>query len=388
MIPSRPLNFFEILHETFRIVGKIFLRTLVLVLIFVLPFAALVIWAESDALQNASHLLETQGNVTDSAFTAARDDVVRQIEEQDPESMSRLRTAFNIKPSTYQNDTVRPATPPAVAPPATTTPQTTPPQASITIHTSTQHKDVYSIEAELAGSFFKVSFALLLLALGLSGAYAGITELSARAFEERKVNFRPVLRSVFRRHLWIVFAYQMLMFFALGLIPLLLRVLLQNTSSVGPQFLSFGLSVAQVYLGFKLALSIPAIVSEEIGIAAGMKRSWQLTTSNWWRVLGIILAFGVGMFMISVIVLIIISLFDLNSVFDLFRYLFFAPQLSIHRAMQAMIEIITFAAEIYSVPMAIIFILLPIFSTVFYYDLRTRFDGPLSYDEEPGVITN
>ena len=81
MIPSRPLNLFEIFQETFRIFGKIFFRSLILVLIFVLPFVALVIWAESDALTSAGHLFETEGNVSDSAFTSLRNRAMEKIEE-------------------------------------------------------------------------------------------------------------------------------------------------------------------------------------------------------------------------------------------------------------------------------------------------------------------
>jgi hypothetical protein len=51
--------------------------------------------------------------------------------------------------------------------------------------------------------------------------------------------------------------------------------------------ISLPLAAAAVWIGTKVLLAPAAIVVENVGPLAGIKRSWQLTRNNWWRTFGI-----------------------------------------------------------------------------------------------------
>ena len=54
------------------------------------------------------------------------------------------------------------------------------------------------------------------------------------------------------------------------------------------------LTVAGVYLGIRMMLSSAVASAEPIGPFAILRRSWQLSTGNWWRLFVFLLLFGVG----------------------------------------------------------------------------------------------
>lgn len=72
--------------------------------------------------------------------------------------------------------------------------------------------------------------------------------------------------------------------------------------------LFFGLMIVLLWLGIRFLLAPAAIVVEEIGTFAGLRRSWQLTARNWWRILGVTLVVGLLVGVITQIVLIPVSL--------------------------------------------------------------------------------
>lgn len=50
------------------------------------------------------------------------------------------------------------------------------------------------------------------------------------------------------------------------------------------------LAVATTWLGIRLALATPALVLEDLGVIASLRRSWRLTPGLFWRTFGILLA--------------------------------------------------------------------------------------------------
>lgn len=56
------------------------------------------------------------------------------------------------------------------------------------------------------------------------------------------------------------------------------------------------------YFGIRWYLVIPAMVIEDIGIFAGLRRSWHLTRGYFWRTLGIALLFGLILLIVSTII--------------------------------------------------------------------------------------
>lgn len=72
--------------------------------------------------------------------------------------------------------------------------------------------------------------------------------------------------------------------------------------------LAMGLFVVMIWIYIKLMVAPAAIVVEEIGALDGIRRSWQLTRGDWWRILGITLVVSIMVGVIAQIVMIPISL--------------------------------------------------------------------------------
>ncbi len=72
--------------------------------------------------------------------------------------------------------------------------------------------------------------------------------------------------------------------------------------------LFLGLMIVLVWLAVRFLVAPAAIVVEEIGAFAGLRRSWQLTRGNWWRLLGITLVVGLLVGVLTQIVLMPVNL--------------------------------------------------------------------------------
>lgn len=66
--------------------------------------------------------------------------------------------------------------------------------------------------------------------------------------------------------------------------------------------------VLYVWIYIKLMVAPAAVVVEELGALAGIRRSWELTSNSWWRLLGITLVVGIMVGVIAQIVTIPVSL--------------------------------------------------------------------------------
>ncbi|WP_246839649.1 hypothetical protein [Pseudarthrobacter sp. NIBRBAC000502771] len=72
--------------------------------------------------------------------------------------------------------------------------------------------------------------------------------------------------------------------------------------------LMFGFAAVFLWVAIKLMVAPAAVVIEELGALAGLRRSWELTRTNWWRILGITLVVGILVAVITQVVLIPASL--------------------------------------------------------------------------------
>ena len=96
------------------------------------------------------------------------------------------------------------------------------------------------------------------------------------------------------------------------LIPAVLSVVLA-ASLEGPGLLVLipvflGFIALYLWLYIKLMVAPAAVVVEELGAMAALRRSWSLTRGNWWRILGITLVVGILVGVISQVITIPISL--------------------------------------------------------------------------------
>lgn len=65
-----------------------------------------------------------------------------------------------------------------------------------------------------------------------------------------------------------------------------------------------GFFVLFIWIGIKLMVAPAAVVIEELGAVAGLRRSWDLTRANWWRILGIALVVSIMVGIASQVVMI------------------------------------------------------------------------------------
>lgn len=69
-----------------------------------------------------------------------------------------------------------------------------------------------------------------------------------------------------------------------------------------------GFIALYVWIYIKLMVAPAAVVIEELGALDGLRRSWQLTRANWWRILGITLVVGIMVGVVSQVVMIPVTL--------------------------------------------------------------------------------
>ena len=72
--------------------------------------------------------------------------------------------------------------------------------------------------------------------------------------------------------------------------------------------LGFGGIALSVWIYIKILVAPAAVVIEELGAVDGLRRSWQLTRGNWWRILGITLVVSIMVGIIAQVVTIPVSL--------------------------------------------------------------------------------
>ncbi len=97
---------------------------------------------------------------------------------------------------------------------------------------------------------------------------------------------------------------------AMVLLAVILALFFTNVRGAASLFafpLVLGVVALFAWVGIKLMVAPAAVVIEELGAFAGLRRSWKLTRANWWRILGITLVVSILVGVISQVVLIPVS---------------------------------------------------------------------------------
>ncbi|WP_457962932.1 glycerophosphoryl diester phosphodiesterase membrane domain-containing protein [Arthrobacter sp. D1-29] len=146
-------------------------------------------------------------------------------------------------------------------------------------------------------------------------------------------------------------------------------------SSVGPAGglilfpLGLALFVLLMWVYIKLMVAPAAIVIEELGAREGLRRSWELTRGNWWRILGITLVVGFMVGIIAQVVMIPVSLLST----------FFTSVVSPHggpgQAISAAVTVGVVTAIIGALVGAVGYAFQTSVMALLYLDLRMRKDG-------------
>ncbi len=186
--------------------------------------------------------------------------------------------------------------------------------------------------AEVAGGAVTVLLTLLLTAL----ATAACTRAVADGYLGEPTSWRASLRFALRKLLPVI---------AVSILVVVLAVL----SLVG-------VIVAAIYVGVRLALSAPALLIEDLGPIAALKRSWRLVKDRWW------VTFGV--FVISSLLVALLA--------GLIQLLLLAPLLadSDNELLGGVLTALgAIVANVFTLPIQAAVI------TILYFDLRVRKEG-------------
>jgi hypothetical protein len=404
MIPSRPLTVFEILAETFKIYKRTFWRTMLLQCMFVVPCALLVIAGLTNISNSVGDVLSKQNSLSDAQVTTARNTVLLAMERKDPGAIERMRKLFHESSTTWdaplraKQDTLTSnaagSSDDTSAATATTALDSAMRGDGLQMNTNRQVKktilDLLSSSSFINGWIW-IFLGTLLFFIAANAPVAGATDLASRSFEERPTTLSLIWGPLFKRNLWMVLAFQLALGVLFGAVSILRLPLMMSPHGLGLLFLFFLFSmagtVAMIYFLMRFTSAIPSIISEDLNLIEGFKRSWNLTCGHVWRILGATMAFGLIITVVVVIFLVAIMIIAAPQFIELMKYVLFAEKISIAPIMHGISSLVWICGLAYLVPIILIGSMSPVFTTVLYYDLRTRHDGPLNYDDEVQPVT-
>ena len=171
--------------------------------------------------------------------------------------------------------------------------------------------DIASVGIGLMATFALLSILSVFMSVVLQGA---MVVPVARSVLNRPTGFRHMLSLVRSRIAALVRLAAVLVAAAIAAMVLFFVVIVLLFSNVrgAGALLVIPLMMAFVavflWVAIKLMVAPAAVVIEELGAFAGLRRSWQLTRANWWRILGITLVVGVLVAVITQVILIPASL--------------------------------------------------------------------------------
>ena len=345
MIPSRPLKLVDIVSETFSIYGRSLVRYALLFVILIVPGTILVTAGSIGLAQNTVTSAQQAIGFNDSALTTLRNDASAWLAAQNP----LFGAEWPVRDTTGW------------------------PHASSRafLHYAETHLTNFTGPMNLFG------IGVLLLIIGLFALAAATMELASQLFEERARELWEPLRSGVTRNAWkMIFLYVLWMI----LNWVLQSILTLLPGQIGGAFAGF-VTGAQLYILIRLAVTFPALVSEELGPFAAVRRSWELTQRTAWKVVGTCIAFGILFFFALLVVSMILSIFSGEAMHGLNEF-FTLSHLTIQWFDSTVSNFVEAVAIESSIAMLLLFSLIPVFATVLYYDLRTRHDGPLVYLED------
>ena len=361
MIPSRPLSFIEILTETFSIFGRTFARNALFFVLLVVPGVVLVTIGLTDFTQDTIVSARRDIHLNETTFTALRAEGREWYARNNPLSVAAESTAVVHDPTTRFADSI------AVS----------------------QKADAKKVEAYLlhttlknnSGSLVLLLAGVLLLLIGVFAFTSSSTDLACQVFEERIQEVRATLRSAFVWNVWKMLALYILYSIAAAILNRIFTIFARVSPDVVGA-ISGIVTIGQIYMAVRCSLTVPALVSEELGPFVALRRSWQLTRLASSRILILSIMFGLILFFLTMFVTILTSI-PFGNVFTWLHEFNSAPLLSVSWFLDTFPGFLSGLDAEMSIATLILFPLLPVFVTVFYYDLRTRRDGALVYLVEP-----
>ncbi|MEW1820507.1 hypothetical protein AB0323_06890 [Arthrobacter sp. NPDC080031] len=215
-----------------------------------------------------------------------------------------------------------------------------------------------------------------LLTMVLAAILQGVMAIPvARSALNRPTGFKQMW-SLARSRLWplvgfasLLLAGSLLFFLVLFLLAVLIVTGLGPLGVLVLLPLGFGAAVVYAWIYTKLLVAPAAITIEELGVFAGLRRSWTLTSRNWWRIFGITLlvAFMVGIIGSVIQIPLGLASGGINSVF--------APHAGASQVTTTAIVLAVVSLVVGILVSAVGFAFQTSVAALIYMDLRMRRDG-------------
>jgi hypothetical protein len=215
-----------------------------------------------------------------------------------------------------------------------------------------------------------------LLTMVLTAVLQGVMAIPvARSALNRPTGFKQMW-SLARSRIWplvglaaLLLAGSLLFFLVLFLLAVLVLAGLGPAGVLLLFPLVFGAAVVFFWIYTKLLVAPAAITVEELGVFAGLRRSWTLTRRNWWRIFGITLLVAFMVFIIGSVIQIPLGLASggINSVF--------APHAGAAQVTTTAIVLAVASLVVGVLVSAVGFAFQTSVAALIYMDLRMRRDG-------------
>ncbi|MEI8134930.1 MAG: hypothetical protein WCH46_07605 [bacterium] len=240
--------------------------------------------------------------------------------------------------------------------------------------------------SKLMSSLIIVGIGFVLLILGIYALRGAIFDLSSRAYEERSAKLSEILKKSLSKYMWLLITQDII--FVLSLCTVLglvvgLSLLISPLLIVLLLLPCFGLVLISAV---RLLFRGIALVSEELGPLEGLNRSFGLSVGNFWRIVGYAIVATLLVYILETIGQLPINLIAADNFNWIVDYL--NDKLSLTNAL-AILDSTILKYLIFGLISGSIFASLwDVFTTTFYYDLRTRKEGSLDYPPEETINTS
>ncbi|TLM85731.1 hypothetical protein FDW83_04445 [Pseudarthrobacter sp. NamE2] len=169
--------------------------------------------------------------------------------------------------------------------------------------------------AALGIGFFAAVLVVALLTLFISAVLQGAMVVPvARSILNRPTSFRrmwALSRSragALVRLALLLLGAGLLAFVLLAVLAVALVSAMEGTGALLLIPVVLGFIALSIWIAIKVLVAPAAVVVEELGAVAGLRRSWELTRANWWRILGITVVISIMVGIVSQVVMIPVSL--------------------------------------------------------------------------------
>jgi len=388
MIPSRPLNLGDLFQETVRIFGRSIGKISLLLILFFVPVCLIVNLGVRGFVDTCIKVaIEAGFNQQD--LDQKRYELRSRRHYESYQSLnSSEEKAQQVRSSKYTNsglfhtvaDTsdVLDATPPLSSE-----------EPDTYMHDDTREpfsdKFFSRHSAEFLGSILMIALGYFLFIICSAVLHLGISDQASNTFEEREISFGGLLKNIFTRNIWRTLGLYVITILGMVGAFIAIAIFVAIGQAIGDAVAGIFMIVAYlglIYAGIRLSMALPAIVSEDLGPIEALKRSWALTSSNIWRMIGIqivyMFAFSVLLGFVGVIGFFALGISSLH-----WLQAFLGPgtmtMAEFSSGIHSFVQGILIA---YEAVLALSIIIAPIFYMVLYYDLRTRLDGPIISPED------